>query len=137
MINEINESAYANYLRSIDVFILDEASVVYKPVLEAIDALMQDICQSLLPFGGKVFVLGGDFRQNLPIHHQEITTLCIIALKIVLIGTNLCSCLCWQTCALVGKQKLNLTTFYSVSVLLLRQLSQMTLFVAVLHCLKI
>ena len=62
-----NQSEYANYLRSIDVFILDEASMISKPVLEAIDALMQDICQSPLPFGGKVFVLGGDFRQTLPI----------------------------------------------------------------------
>ena len=41
--------------------------MISKPVLEAIDALMQDICQSPLPFGGKVFVLGGDFWQILQI----------------------------------------------------------------------
>ena len=62
-----NESEYTDYLRSIDVFILDEASMTSKPVLEEINALMEDICQSPLPFGGKVFVLGGDFRQTLPI----------------------------------------------------------------------
>ena len=62
-----NQSTYANYLWSIDVFILDEASMISKPVLEAIDALMKDICGCPLPFGGKVFVLGGDFRQTLPI----------------------------------------------------------------------
>ena len=62
-----NQGAYGNYLWSIDIFILDEASMISKPVLEAIDAMMEDICQSHLPFGGKVFVLGGDFRQTLPI----------------------------------------------------------------------
>ena len=62
-----NQSEYAHYLRSIDVFILDEASMISKPALEAIDSLMQDICQSPLPFGEKVFVFGGDFRQILPI----------------------------------------------------------------------
>ena len=62
-----NQSVYANYLQSTDAFILDEASIISKPVLEAIDALMQDICQSPLLFGGKVLVLGGDFRQTLPI----------------------------------------------------------------------
>ena len=33
-----NQSEYADYFRSIDVFILDEASMISKPVLEAIDA---------------------------------------------------------------------------------------------------
>ena len=61
------QSAYANYLRSIDVFILDYASMISEPILETIDSLVQDICQSPLPLGGKVFVLGGDFRQTLPI----------------------------------------------------------------------
>ena len=51
-----NESEYVDYVRSIDVFILNEASMISKPVLEAIDALMLDICQSPLPFRGKVFV---------------------------------------------------------------------------------
>ena len=62
-----NQSAYADYLCSIDIFILDEASMISKPVPEAINALMQDIYQPPLPFGGKVFVLGGNFRQTLPI----------------------------------------------------------------------
>ena len=41
--------------------------MISKPVLQAIDALMQDICQYPLPFGGKVFVLGRDFWQILQI----------------------------------------------------------------------
>ena len=35
--------------------------------LDAIDLLFKDIMSKTLPFGGKVVVLGGDFRQALPI----------------------------------------------------------------------
>ena len=49
------------------MFSLDEASMISKPVHEIIDALMENICQSPLLFGGKGYVLGGDFRQTLPI----------------------------------------------------------------------
>ncbi|CAJ0925292.1 unnamed protein product [Ranitomeya imitator] len=32
----------------------------------AVDNLFQDICGKKRPFGGKVFINGGDFRQTLP-----------------------------------------------------------------------
>lgn len=34
---------------------------------EALDKTMKSILQSQKPFGGKVVVLGGDFRQILPV----------------------------------------------------------------------
>jgi ATP-dependent DNA helicase PIF1 len=41
--------------------------MTHRHVLEAIDRLFQDLMKSNLPFGGKIFVLGGDFRQTLPV----------------------------------------------------------------------
>ena len=35
--------------------------------LKAIDAMLQDITGVQVPFGGKVFLMGGDFRQVLPV----------------------------------------------------------------------
>lgn len=38
-----------------------------KCALEAVDALLRDIMQTERPFGGKLIIIGGDFRQILPI----------------------------------------------------------------------
>ncbi|XP_052623712.1 uncharacterized protein LOC111912409 [Lactuca sativa] len=38
-----------------------------KQVVEAVGQTMQDITYEKLPFGGKIMVMGGDFRQVLPI----------------------------------------------------------------------
>ncbi|GAA0161531.1 hypothetical protein LIER_43570 [Lithospermum erythrorhizon] len=38
-----------------------------KSAIEALDKLLQDLCENLLIFGGKLMVFGGDFRQVLPI----------------------------------------------------------------------
>ena len=35
--------------------------------IEALDVMLQDIYECNLPFGGKVVVFGGDFRQVLPL----------------------------------------------------------------------
>ena len=35
--------------------------------LEAVDRLLRDLMDNTLPFGGKILVLGGDFRQVLPV----------------------------------------------------------------------
>ena len=60
-------STYAQRLRETDVFVLDEASMIPTHALHAIDRSLQDISGNALLFGGKVFVLGGDFRQVLPV----------------------------------------------------------------------
>ena len=60
-------SAHAEYLRSIDMFLIDEASMVPTHALTAIDKMLQDITRVKEMFGGKIFVLGGDFRQVLPV----------------------------------------------------------------------
>ena len=49
------------------MFIIDEASIIPIHALHAIDRLLQDITGVTVPFGGKIFLLGGDFRQVLPV----------------------------------------------------------------------
>jgi hypothetical protein len=61
------DSKYAELLRNTAVFIIDEASMVPKYALQAIDKLLQEIHESTEPFGGAVMLLGGDFRQILPV----------------------------------------------------------------------
>lgn len=60
-------SLHADYLRSVQLFLIDEASMVPANALKAIDAMLQDITGVQVPFGGKVFLMGGDFRQVLPV----------------------------------------------------------------------
>jgi len=55
--------------------------MIPKYALEAIDKMFQDICNSNLPFAGKVILLGGDFRQTLPVVRRarptEIIEICL------------------------------------------------------------
>ena len=61
-------SPYAELLRQCYFFIIDEASCMSRYQFEAIDRVMRDVTgKKDVPFGGKVFVLGGDFRQTLTI----------------------------------------------------------------------
>lgn len=45
----------------------DEASMARKEGVEVFDALLKDLMNSHKPFGGKIVVFGGDFRQTLPV----------------------------------------------------------------------
>ena len=63
----------AELIRNTSVIIWDEAPMMHKHVFEAVDRSLRDIMRPLgqefedLPFGGKIVVLGGDFRQILPV----------------------------------------------------------------------
>ncbi|GMS91974.1 hypothetical protein PENTCL1PPCAC_14150, partial [Pristionchus entomophagus] len=57
----------ARELAENDVFIWDESSMIPKAALNTADAVLRDITQIDRPFGGKIFILGGDFRQILPV----------------------------------------------------------------------
>ncbi|XP_036148429.1 uncharacterized protein LOC118647495 [Monomorium pharaonis] len=61
------QSKEAHYLKEIDIFIWDEAPMAPRYALEIMDRTLRDIMNNDLPFGGKIIVLGGDFRQLLPI----------------------------------------------------------------------
>ncbi|XGW02733.1 hypothetical protein V3C99_014623 [Haemonchus contortus] len=72
----------AQQLMSTDMIIWDEISMAPKVALEAVDSLLRDIMQIDVPFGGKVMVLGGDFRQVLPVvehgQREDIVGACIL-----------------------------------------------------------
>ena len=61
------QSSRAEVLRRARILVWDEAPMAPKEALEAVDKLLRDLTDSDLPFGGKVLVLGGDYRQVLPV----------------------------------------------------------------------
>ncbi|XP_039608840.1 ATP-dependent DNA helicase pif1-like [Polypterus senegalus] len=61
-------SKVAKSLRESKLVVWDESTMASSHALNSVDRLIRDINSSTpFPFGGKVFVLGGDFRQTLPI----------------------------------------------------------------------
>jgi hypothetical protein len=57
----------ADLLRRAVVLIWDEATMTHRKAFEALDTTLRDITGVEMPFGGKVMILGGDFRQVLPV----------------------------------------------------------------------
>jgi len=57
----------AKLIRVAAAIIWDEAPMTNKYCLEALDQTLKDILDSDAPFGGKVMIIGGDFRQVLPV----------------------------------------------------------------------
>ena len=71
-------SKHADFLRSVSMFIIDEASMVPAHALRAIDTMLRDITSLPdVPFGGRVFLLGGDFRQVLPVVPRQPRTVIV------------------------------------------------------------
>jgi hypothetical protein len=66
-------SHLAELIRMTKLIIWDEAPMMHKHLFEALDRTLRDILRKQnndrldIPFGGKVVVLGGDFRQILPV----------------------------------------------------------------------
>ena len=80
-------SSHAEVLRSVTLFIIDEASMVPANALGAIDRMLRDICGLPdIPFAGKIFLLGGDFHQVLlVVPRQPRTVIVENCLKIYLL----------------------------------------------------
>lgn len=65
-------SEQAQELRQCRLFVVDEASMVSRAMLECVDRLLRDIMQQPnVPFGGKPILLTGDFRQCCPVSDNE------------------------------------------------------------------
>lgn len=60
-------SPLAGILRVTKLIIWDEAPMTHRHAFEALDRTLQDVMQNDKVFGGKVMLLGGDFRQILPV----------------------------------------------------------------------
>ena len=54
-------------LKRARILLIDEATMLHRYNLEAMDRTLRDILDDPRPFGGKVVVLTGDFRQTLPV----------------------------------------------------------------------
>ncbi|XP_058793045.1 uncharacterized protein LOC131665274 [Phymastichus coffea] len=54
-------------LKNTKIFIWDEAPMAPRYALEIVNRTLKYIMNNDLPFGGKIMILGGDFRQLLPI----------------------------------------------------------------------
>ncbi|KAL6603039.1 hypothetical protein ACP70R_043400 [Stipagrostis hirtigluma subsp. patula] len=67
MCNFSKQSGTAELLRRASLIIWDEVAMTRRQAVEALDRSMQDIMGCSSPFGGKVVVFGGDFRQVLPV----------------------------------------------------------------------
>uniref|UniRef100_A0A8R1IC08 ATP-dependent DNA helicase n=1 Tax=Caenorhabditis japonica TaxID=281687 RepID=A0A8R1IC08_CAEJA len=65
--NQCKGSNETKKLEEVDVIIWDECSMISKTALETADFVLRDFTDSPFPFGGKRIVLGGDFRQILPV----------------------------------------------------------------------
>jgi len=61
------EGEAADLVRACALLIWDEAPMMQKHVYEALNRTLIDITGNNSPFGGIVTVLGGDFRQMLPV----------------------------------------------------------------------
>lgn len=61
------QSPEAQLIRRSALIIWDEAPMTHRYVFEAVDRTLRDIIDVDKPFGGKVVLFGGDFRQTLPV----------------------------------------------------------------------
>ncbi|XP_022854161.1 ATP-dependent DNA helicase PIF1-like [Olea europaea var. sylvestris] len=61
------QSALATLFKMCRLIIWDEAPKVNRCAVEVVDKMLRDITNCNFPFGGKVIVLKGDFRQILPV----------------------------------------------------------------------
>ncbi len=62
------QSNHAELIRCAKLFLIDEATMLDRYNLEAMDRSLRDLLQKPnVPFGGKVVILSGDFRQCLPV----------------------------------------------------------------------
>ena len=67
------ESNDAILLRMASIIIIDEVVMLNKLLIEALNDTLQDIHQNDQLFGGKIVIIGGDFRQLLPVIRRGTT----------------------------------------------------------------
>ncbi|MDR1725811.1 MAG: AAA family ATPase [Bacteroidales bacterium] len=60
-----------NIIRSLDLIIIDEISMVRCDILDAVDDVLKKIRRNILPFGGVQLLLIGDLRQLPPVATDE------------------------------------------------------------------
>ena len=61
------QSTLAELIRKAKIIVIDEAPMLHRYQFEALDRTLQDLMNDKRPFGGKVLIVSGDFRQTLPV----------------------------------------------------------------------
>ncbi|XP_078431140.1 uncharacterized protein LOC144702973 [Wolffia australiana] len=67
------DSVMGQQIQSASIIIVDKAPMMHRHVYETLDRSIRDVMKTIdatlenVPFGGKVVVMGGDFRQVLPV----------------------------------------------------------------------
>ena len=67
MFNIPGQSTLTKLLRQAKILLIDEATMLHRYQLEAMDKTLRDVLDDERPFAGKVLVLTGDFRQTLTV----------------------------------------------------------------------
>ena len=63
-----SQSPLAKMIRRARLLLIDEATMLHRFQLEALDRTLRDLMgKTEVPFGGKIVILAGDFRQCLPV----------------------------------------------------------------------
>ena len=62
--NKGTKCAKTEILKRAEIIIWDEATMSSKYMLKAVDVCLRDIMEKDVPFGGKLVIFGGDFRQT-------------------------------------------------------------------------
>ena len=62
-----SQSTLAILIRLAKIIVIDEAPMLHRYLLEALDRTLKDIIGSDKPFGGKIVICSGDFRQTLAV----------------------------------------------------------------------
>src|SRR4051794_33529424 len=74
-------SELAELIRMTKLIIWDEAPMAHRFAFEAVERTFRDVTDNEKPFGGIIVVLGGDFRQILPVvirgRREQIVNACI------------------------------------------------------------
>ncbi|PNY15928.1 ATP-dependent DNA helicase PIF1 [Trifolium pratense] len=101
--NITQDSVRANLLRAASLIIWDEAPMMNRYCFEAFDRTMKDVMSKVdknnnsKPFGGKVVVLGGDFRQILPVVRK--------GSRGDIVNRTICSSKLWMHCNVLNLTK--------------------------------
>ncbi|XP_074282757.1 uncharacterized protein LOC141607301 [Silene latifolia] len=97
------DSDLAELLIRAKLIIWDEAPLTHRYCFEALDKSLKDVMRVLdveifeSPFGGKVVVFGGDFRQTLPVVSK--------GSRADVVATSLCSSYLWSFCKVLRLTK--------------------------------
>ncbi|XP_046688432.1 uncharacterized protein LOC124374219 [Homalodisca vitripennis] len=65
--NITNGSQRAELIRAAQLIVFDEAPMAHRYIFEMIDRSLRDLMNSSVPFGNKIFICSGDFRQIAPV----------------------------------------------------------------------